>query len=51
MSLRNCYEVLESNQGVLDKREEFLCLVVTVVTAMFIKVVIRDCRPGVMSVI
>jgi len=27
MDLRNCYAVLESDQGVLDKRAGFFCLV------------------------
>jgi len=51
--------VLESDHGVLGKREGFFCLISRHCnytleekeSAIFIEVVIRDCRPGVMSVI
>ena len=59
MDLRNCCAVVESNLGVLDRIEEFFGLVSRHCSynleekgvRMFIEVVIRDCRPGIMSVI
>lgn len=59
MDLRNCYAVVESTQGVLDRTGGFFGLVSRHcscsleekgVRHVYIEVVIRDCRPRVMSV-
>ena len=59
MDLRNCYAIREVNQRVLDKRGGFSRLVSRHCSfsleekesAVFIEVVISDCRPGVITVI